>query len=99
MFRSFPFFNTSAVAQLWWPFIQADTLLFHVILLLSAINYEQLTQENDLRRSKVLMIESLRLLRNRVQDETLGTSDQTIVAVANLLTIEVNLKHAASLID
>jgi hypothetical protein len=89
--RSFPFFNTNTVVQLWWPFIREDPVLFHVVLLLAALSYEQLTPETDSRRSKMLMTESIRLLKDRVLDDTLGTTDQTIVAVANLLTIEVSL--------
>jgi hypothetical protein len=89
VFRSFPFFNTNAVVQLWWPFIQADAVLFHVVLLLAVLSYERLRPKDDSHRSKMLMTESIRLLKDRVLDETIGTSDQTIVAVANLLTIEV----------
>ena len=60
----------------------------HVILQISAINLEQLRGE-EARRSRLLMGECIRLLRDRVQDQVLGVSDQTLVAVANLAAIEV----------
>lgn len=90
VFRSYPFFKTNSVIRLWWPFIQTDRVLFHVILQLSALNLETLKSQPDGDHSRQLMRECIRLLRERVQDEILGISDQTIVAVANLTAIEVN---------
>lgn len=76
--------------QLWWPFVRTDNVLFHITLLLSALNLKKLEQQEEGRYSKKLLGECVTLLRSRLQDPDLGTSDHTIVAVANLATIEVS---------
>ena len=77
------------MVQLWWPFIRTDSVLFHVILQLSASNLETLKNRKAPRLAKLSMAECIRLLRERVQDESLGVSDQTMVAVATLAALEV----------
>lgn len=62
-------------------------------LQLSAINLESLTSKDDNQQSNRLMGECISLLRYRVQDPHLATSDQTIVAVATLAMIEVLILH------
>ncbi|KAF2235640.1 hypothetical protein EV356DRAFT_444661 [Viridothelium virens] len=86
--RSFPFFNTKRIIDLWWPFLRADELLFNVVLYLSAVSLEALQQEPVRADSTRLMTECIGLLRARVADPSQGMSDETIIAVANLMAIE-----------
>jgi len=87
------------MVKLWWPFIQSDSLLFHVALLLSSLSLEEAKHQKEGNRARHLLggwnsrqiqAECIRQLSDRVQDQALGTSDQTIVAVANLAAIEVS---------
>lgn len=87
------------MVKLWWPFIQSDSLLFHVALLLSSLSLEESKDPKEGNRTRHLLggwnsrqiqAECIRQLSDRVQDQVLGTSDQTIVAVANLAAIEVS---------
>jgi hypothetical protein len=87
------------MVKLWWPFIQSDSLLFHVALLISSLSLEESKDPKEGNRSthllggwnsRQLQAECIRQLSDRVQDQVLGTSDQTIVAVANLAAIEVS---------
>ena len=89
IYRSFPFFATIAVVDLWWPVVRDDPVLFHVTLLLSCLSLESLQEQKNCLQSKQLLTECISLLSTRVQDPLLGVSDETIVAVANLATIEV----------
>ena len=77
------------MVDLWWPFVQNDAVLFHIVLLLSVLNIEALTNRRESRASKVVLGECVRLLAERLADPVQGLSDQTIVAVANLATISV----------
>ena len=77
--------------EIWWPFVRTDSVLFHVILLLSALSLESLLYQKDGRYSRQLLGECVSLLSARTLDPVLGLSDQTIVAVANLATVEVIL--------
>jgi hypothetical protein len=86
--KSFPFFHAGAVVELWWPFLFTDDVLFHIILYLSARNLEMLQSKADDIQSNLAKGEALRLLNQRMSKED-QISDQTIVAVANLMTIEV----------
>lgn len=87
------------MVKLWWPFIQSDSLLFHVALLLSSLSLEEAKDPREGNRARHLLggwnsrqiqAECIRQLSDRVRDQVLGTSDQTIVAVANLAAIEVS---------
>jgi hypothetical protein len=87
------------MVKLWWPFIQSDGLLFHVALLLSSLSLDEAKDPKEGSRARHLLggkssrqiqAECIRLLSDRVQDRILGTSDQTIVAVANLAAVEVS---------
>ncbi len=97
--RNFLYFTTCPMVKLWWPFIQSDSLLFHVALLLSSLSLEETKNPKEGNRprhllggwnSRQIQAECIRQLSDRVQDQVLGTSDQTIVAVSNLAAIEVS---------
>jgi hypothetical protein len=92
--RNFLYFTTCPMVKLWWPFIQSDSLLFHVALLLSSLSLEEAKDPKKGNRSRHLLggwnsrqiqAECIRQLSDRVQDHVLGISDQTIDAVANLV--------------
>ena len=89
--RSFPFFNTKSIINLWWPFLRQDELLFNVVLCLSAVSLDALRYPNIQGYSTRLMTECIRLLQQRVADPSNGVSDETIIAVANLMAIEVSV--------
>ena len=76
--------------ELWWPFVRTDNVLFHVTLLLSGRSLERLEKQEEGHYSRKLLGECVTLLRSRLQDPDLGVSDHTIVAVANLATVEVS---------
>jgi hypothetical protein len=86
--RSFPFFHTGAIIDLWWPFLRSDDILFHISLYLSAHNLETLQQRAGGYQSRLAKTEALRLLHEAIQEGNLP-SDQTMLAVAHLTTIEV----------
>ena len=90
MFRSFPFFHTGALVDLWWPFLRTDDGLFHIGLYLSARNLETLQGQPDGTQSRLAKVEALRLLNDTIERST-HISDQTMVAVANFITIEVQI--------
>ena len=67
-----------------------DILLFHATLQMSALDLETVNGKNELTKSKSLLSrECISLLRERLQDEQLGTSDGTIAAVLFLAIVEV----------
>ena len=84
-----PFYATSPMIQLWWPFVRTDNVLFHITILLSALSLERLKQQDEGRYSKKLLGKCVTRLWNRVQGPELSISDHTIVAIANLATIEM----------
>jgi hypothetical protein len=97
--RNFLYFTICPMVELWWPFIQSDSLLFHIALLLSSLSLEEAKDPKEGNRARHLLggcnsrqiqAKCIRQLSGRVQDQVLGTSDQTIVAVANLAAIEVS---------
>ena len=75
--------------QIWWSFVRMDDVLFHIILLLSTLSLERVEQQAEERYSKKLLGECVSPLSNRLQAAGLGISDYTVVAVANVATIEV----------
>jgi hypothetical protein len=91
--QSFPFFHTGAIVELWWPFLLNDDVLFHIILYLSARNLQSLQVEVDGIQSQLAKGEALRLLNERLTNDD-QISDQTMVAVANFITIEVIIHSA-----
>jgi hypothetical protein len=88
VFRSFPFFHTGALVDIWWPFLRTDDGLFHIGLYLSARSLETLQGQPDGSQSSLAKVEALRLLNSEIERNA-HISDQTMVAVANFITIEV----------
>ncbi|KAF2100214.1 hypothetical protein NA57DRAFT_54312 [Rhizodiscina lignyota] len=94
VFNMFPFYpapGKNPQTEYYAPIIYSDEVLYHVTLQLSAIHLEKSHAKTDVRQSKRLMSECIRLLRERVQhssDSGVAVSDQTISAVAGLAAIE-----------
>lgn len=96
MLRPFPWHpdsQTNPRAKYWLPLVWTDNLLFHVMLQQSALSLETLGPGSTDFRSKDLRTECISLLRNRVQDAALSTSDGTISAVALLVALEASEWH------
>lgn len=87
-FRSFPFYASRSLVELWWPFVSGDDVLFHVILLLSGLDQEHLQAQHDSIHSRHLLDQWLTLLDVRIQDPVAGVNDQTLVAIASLAAME-----------
>jgi hypothetical protein len=76
------------VVDLWWPFLRSDSVLFHILLYLSARNLEALEGRPGNNLAKQAKMEALRMLNEAVQNHR-RVSDQLMIAVANFVTIEV----------
>ncbi|KAK4495178.1 hypothetical protein PRZ48_013505 [Zasmidium cellare] len=89
-YRSFPLYASKALVDIWWPFVTADELLFHVVMLLSSIDLARTSGTTDDNSEAELFSESLSLLRGRLADPTATTSisNATVAAVALLAALE-----------
>ncbi|KAF2118067.1 fungal-specific transcription factor domain-containing protein [Lophiotrema nucula] len=91
VYTIFPFYPTAEInpqAEFYSPLIYTDPLLYHVTLQLSAFHLERLKGSRHKAQSKRLMAECLSLLRERVEGDGDGLSDETIASVAGLASIE-----------
>ncbi|KAK0275231.1 hypothetical protein LTR35_011279 [Friedmanniomyces endolithicus] len=86
-YRSFPFYTSRPLIEIWWPFVRADDVLFHVILLLSGLDREHLQQQHDSVHSRQLLDQCLSLLQARILTPE-GVNDGTLVAIASLAAME-----------
>lgn len=82
--------ETNRWALEWWSLVQTDNLLFHVMLLVSALDLEWHRENPNISYSERYTRECIRLLRDRVQDPVNGASNPTIGAVATLATLAVS---------
>lgn len=87
-FRSFPFYASRPLIELWWPFVRDDEVLFHIVLLLSGLDRQHLTGQHDTVHTRQLLGKSLSLLNGRIQDPVAGTNDHTLVSIASLAAME-----------
>ncbi|KAK5119777.1 hypothetical protein LTR85_007353 [Meristemomyces frigidus] len=87
-FRSFPFYASRSLVELWWPFVRGDEVLFHVILLLSGLDREHLQAQDDSIHSRQMLDQCLTLLNARVRDPVASVNDHTLVAIASLVAME-----------
>ena len=86
-YRSFPFYASKALIELWWPFVRSDEVLFNVVLLLSGLDRSHLQGYNSVH-TRQLMDQCLTLLNSRVQDPVAGINDPTLVSIATLASME-----------
>ncbi|EMC98247.1 hypothetical protein BAUCODRAFT_23055 [Baudoinia panamericana UAMH 10762] len=87
-YRSFPFYASRPLIELWWPFVRADEVLFHVVLLLSSLDRANLQGSNDSLHTRRLLDQCLTLLNTRVMNPVAGINDHTLVAVSSLAAME-----------
>ncbi|CRG88146.1 hypothetical protein PISL3812_05173 [Talaromyces islandicus] len=71
----------------WWPLALADAALFHVSLQTASLDEERRAQKG-FPISELLMIDSLSLLRRRLEDSSLAFQDETLDSVVTLAAIE-----------
>ena len=63
-------------------------MLFHVVLLLSGLDRENLQSQHNTIYTRQLLDQCLGLLNNRVQDPVAGINDHTLVSIATLAAME-----------
>lgn len=74
----------------WWPLALADPALFHVSLQTASLD-EELRAQKGFSTSELLMVDSLALLRKKLEDSSLTFQDETLDSVVTLAAIEVTL--------
>lgn len=73
----------------WWPLALGDPALFHVSLQTACLDEELLAQKG-FQASEILMADSVRLLRRKIEDVSLAVQDGTMDSVITLAAIEVS---------
>ena len=69
-----------------------DNLLYHSTLLLSALDLDMRQGASSFSPARVqLSLDCVKLLRNRIEESSDGTSDTTLAAIIFLLLVEVIL--------
>ncbi|PTB65062.1 hypothetical protein BBK36DRAFT_1121534 [Trichoderma citrinoviride] len=71
----------------WWPLALADQALFHVSLQTASL-YEELQAQKGFPISDLLMVDSIALVRRRIEDPSLAFRDETMDSVVTLAAIE-----------
>ncbi|KAH8690744.1 hypothetical protein BGW36DRAFT_432534 [Talaromyces proteolyticus] len=71
----------------WWPLALADPALFHVSLQTASLD-EELRAQKGFPISELLMIDSVSLLRQKLEDSSLAFEDETMDSVVTLAAIE-----------
>ncbi|KNG45392.1 c6 zinc finger domain-containing protein [Stemphylium lycopersici] len=71
----------------WWPLALQDPALFHVSLQTASLDLD-LKAKNGFQNSEILMQDSISLVRQRVEDQFLSCSDETMDSVVTLAAIE-----------
>lgn len=79
----------------WWPLALADQALFHVSLQTASL-YEELQAQKGFPISDLLMVDSIALVRRRIEDSSLAFQDETIDSVVTLAAIEVRCRSPTS---
>jgi hypothetical protein len=82
--------ENNPIALLFWDAIQGDPFLDQVALQVAAVDLEWAKEKPGAHSSNALSKESVRILRERLKDPILGTSDETIAAASMLAVIEVS---------
>lgn len=75
----------------WWPLALHDAALFHVSLQTACLD-EELSAQRSFPASEVLMVDSVALLRLKIENAALAVQDETINSVITLAAIEVGSK-------
>jgi hypothetical protein len=72
----------------WWPLALADPALFHVSLQTASLD-EELRAQRGFPISELLMVDSVILLRRKIENSSLAYQDDTLNSVVTLAAIEV----------
>ncbi|RJE25106.1 hypothetical protein PHISCL_02577 [Aspergillus sclerotialis] len=79
--------NSNPFLVSWWPVALGDPALFHVSLQTACLDEELLAQKG-FHISELLMVDSVSLLRRKIEDTSLAVQDGTMNSVITLATIE-----------
>ncbi|KAJ6438169.1 C6 zinc finger domain-containing protein [Purpureocillium lavendulum] len=71
----------------WWPRALADPALFHVSIQTASLD-EELRAQRGFPVSELLMVDSVSLVRRKIDDSSLAVQDETMNAVVTLAAIE-----------
>lgn len=74
----------------WWPLCLADPALFHVSLQTASLD-EELRAQKGFPLSEMLMMDSVALVRRKIEDSSEAFHDETLNSVVTLAAIEVSL--------
>lgn len=74
----------------WWPLAVADAALFHVSLQTASLDIE-LRAGNGFPISELLMLDSVALVRQKVENASVAFENETLNSVVTLAAIEVCL--------
>lgn len=78
----------------WWPLALEDPALFHVSLQTASLDEESRAQRG-FPISELLMIDSVSLVRLKIQDSAVAFQDETLNSVVTLAAIEVSAPFPA----
>lgn len=73
----------------WWPRALADPALFHVSLQTASLD-EELRAMKGFSTSELLMVDSVSLVRRKIESPSLAFQDETLNSVVTLAAIEVS---------
>ncbi|KAI7493322.1 hypothetical protein KC367_g8643 [Hortaea werneckii] len=73
---------------MWWHFVRADDLLFHVMLLVSSIDQDALRSNSQSIETRQMLDRCFNLLSTHIRDPIASTTDHTLVAIASLAAVE-----------
>lgn len=92
--------NVSSWHKYWWKYISEDNLLYHSTLQLSALDLDMRRGVPDFNPARAqLSLKCVKLLRQRIEEGSDGTSDNTLAAIVFLLVVEVSIFCLSRLSD
>ncbi|KUJ17660.1 uncharacterized protein LY89DRAFT_707125 [Mollisia scopiformis] len=76
----------------WWPLALQDPALFHVSLQTASLD-EEVRAQKGFPISELLMVDSVSLVRRKIEDSSLAFQDETLNSVVTLAAIEHGKGH------
>lgn len=73
----------------WWDILNNDPLLVRIAMATTALQLERKSGRRELYQSTALTTDCVRLLQTRLDDAAQAVSDETLVAVSQLIALEV----------
>ena len=74
----------------WWEMMSVDPLLTRIAMSTTALQLERKLGRKELYGSTELTFDCVRLLQERLDDDAQAVSDETLVAVSQLIALEVS---------